>query len=184
MRFGASVTAFNDAKRLDRAVFENELGASEGPCCRYPNEGIRTGFPETACEKSPAVHIYKPPSFHPPSLSPTTMNPNRPRDDPPPPPPGRTGNTFDLTDPDEVRGLTIDDLPANADPFLEPLDNPLPGRSHVYVVWNGRVPGLYYRWCAPMPTPSIILTDPSHLGTMSSLRCTASLALTNVGTRA
>ena len=47
---------------------------------------------------------------------------------------------------DEVRGLTIDDLPPHADPFLEPHDEPLPGRSHVYVVWRGRVPGLYYRW--------------------------------------
>ena len=70
------------------------------------------------------------------------MNPDRPEGNRP----ARTPNIFNPALLDEVRGLTIDDLPPHADPFLEPHDEPLPGRSHVYVVWRGRVPGLYYRW--------------------------------------
>ncbi|KAK7684514.1 hypothetical protein QCA50_012461 [Cerrena zonata] len=61
-------------------------------------------------------------------------------------PPGRTPNVLIPTQLDEVRNLTLDDLPHTADRFLEPHDEPLPGETNVYVVWRGRVPGLYYRW--------------------------------------
>ncbi|KAK7688376.1 hypothetical protein QCA50_008749 [Cerrena zonata] len=70
---------------------------------------------------------------------------NQPPDDNPPP--GRTPNFYDPTHAEEVRGLTLDDLPAGADRFLEPHDAPLGGsEGNVYVVWRGRAPGLYYRW--------------------------------------
>lgn len=91
--------------------------------------------------------VYKPILTHRLSLSLTTMT--NPNEHPEEHPRGRTPNVFIPTLLDEVRGFTIDDLPRNVDAFLEPLDLPLPGDVHVYVVWRGRVPGLYYRWLVP-----------------------------------
>ncbi|KAK7675925.1 hypothetical protein QCA50_021144 [Cerrena zonata] len=69
-------------------------------------------------------------------------------------PPGRTPNVLIPTQLDEVRNLTLDDLPHTADRFLEPHDEPLPGKTNVYVVWRGRVPGLYYRCSTPVSSTS------------------------------
>lgn len=71
------------------------------------------------------------------------MNNNRGAGNPPAP---HTPNVIDYSLLDEVLGLTVNDLPPDADAFLEPFDEPLPNEHHVYVVWRGRVPGLYYRW--------------------------------------
>lgn len=61
-------------------------------------------------------------------------------------PPGRTPNVYVPAQLNEVRGLTLDNLPPNVDRFLQPHDAPVPGDNHVYVVWRGHRVGLYHSW--------------------------------------
>lgn len=61
-------------------------------------------------------------------------------------PPGRTPNHYDVTRAEQVRGYTLDDLPPNADRYLEPHDQPVGYERRVYVVWRGRTVGLFWQW--------------------------------------